>query len=65
MINVLRCVNGQHYLAFPFKHLYSDGKKESLNSTEHAEKIKAVTDAAMQAGEADLTANIKYVFDEI
>ena len=21
MINVLRCVNGQHYLAFPFQHL--------------------------------------------
>ena len=65
MINVLRCVNGQHYLAFPFQHLYQRRKKGSRSiPPSMPQKIKAVTDAAMQAGEADLTANIKYVFDE-
>ena len=65
MFNVLRCVTGQHYLAFPFQYLYRRRKKDNRSiPPSMAQKIKAVTELAIRAGEADLAAKIDYVFDE-
>jgi len=65
MINVLRCVTRQHYLAFPFQYLYRRRKKDNRSiPPSMAQKINAITDVAMQAREADLAAKINYVFDE-
>ena len=64
MINVLRCVNGRTASHSVFS-TYQRRKKGSRSiPPSMPQKIKAVTDEAMRAGEADLTANIKYVFDE-
>lgn len=65
MINVLRCVTGQHYLAFPFQYLSRRRKRDNRSiPPSMAQKINAVTDLATQAGEADLAAKINCVFDE-
>jgi hypothetical protein len=65
MINVLRCLTGQYYLAFPFQYLYRRRKRDNRSiPPSMAQKINAVTELATQAGEADLAAKIYYVFDE-
>ena len=50
MINVLRSVIGQHYLAFPFQYLYRRRKRDNRSiPPSMAHKIKAITDVAVQA----------------
>jgi hypothetical protein len=66
MANVLRCVTGRQYLAFPFQHLYRRRKKDNRSiPPSMMQKIKLITDLATQAGETDLASKIRYVFDDV
>lgn len=65
IINVLRCVSGEHYVAFPFQHLYRRRKKDNQSiPPSMIQKVKAIRDAATRADESELAEKIGYVFDE-
>jgi hypothetical protein len=67
MMNLLRCVTDQHYLAFPFQHLYRRKKKNDswdVVPPSMARKIKEIVELATKAGEMDLVSKLNYVFDD-
>lgn len=67
MMNLLRCVTDQHYLAFPFQHLYRIKKKTDpwdVVPPSIARKIKEIVELATKAGEMDLVSKLNYVFDD-
>jgi hypothetical protein len=67
MMNLLRCVTDQHYLPFPFQHLYRRKKKNdpwNVVPPSMARKIKEIVELATKAGEVDLVSKLNYVFDD-
>jgi hypothetical protein len=67
MMNLLRCVTDQHYLPFPFQHLYRRKKKNdpwNVVPPSMARKIKEIVELATKAAEVDLVSKLNYIFDD-
>jgi hypothetical protein len=67
MVNLLRCIAGQHYLPFPFHHLYRKKRKSdpyAVVPPSMPQKIREITKLAQSLGETDLVKHIEFVFNE-
>ena len=67
IMNLLRCLSGQHYLPFPFGHLRRRKKKDdpwNVVPPSMAKKLREIIQLAKDAGELELVSKLEYVFDD-
>lgn len=67
IMNLLRCISGQHYLALPFWHLtHRKSKTNQWNVVlpSMGRKLREIIRLATAAGESDLVSKLEYVFDD-
>lgn len=68
MMNLLRCLSGQHYLPFPLAHLNRKRKKggmwDSVIPASMPTKIRAIRELAKQLHKDTLVERLDYVFND-
>jgi hypothetical protein len=67
IMNLLRCISGQHYLPLPFWHLTRRKSKTdqwNIVLPSMGRKLREIVQLATAAGESDLVSRIEYVFDD-
>ena len=67
IMNLLRCISGERYLALPFWHLARRKSKADQSGVvlpSMARKLREIIKLATALGESDLVSKLQYVFDD-
>src|SRR5882724_6983415 len=67
IMNLLRCIMGQHYLPLPFWHLTRPRSKTqqwNILLPSMGRKLREIVQFATAVGETDLVSKLEYVFDD-